>query len=390
MHAGNTDSPRTRLAREEKHDGIRHESQTKRSCCGVTFLEPSAQGRRPGRRFRLPGCAASSRRLRQSAADPKTTARKCTSRRNSTRAALRCGERAAARGSEAAGSTQRRWPTIWACTPSADSHLTLPRKRLTHSRHSGLQITEHQRIFQPEHAIAKPSKHAVPARIGSLAPTMRTTIHFHHQAPRRREEVRNEATGERYLPPERNAKLLGLQPGPQRRLTARHPVTHRMSAFGAEPGRHAGPRWTAREPAHRMSEEQLIGQIARYEASSANNAYALGLCLRELSQPKRYRDELATFPEDELKKLGGPAKSYALIRLAKRQGANPDPPFLSPNARVAGVAVSKASVRDINRASSAARCWWGCAAVWAGVISAPKSSAPPPPSWIGCSVRFGS
>jgi hypothetical protein len=101
-----------------------------------------------------------------------------------------------------------------------------------------------------------------------------------------------------------------------------------------------------------MSDEQLIGQIARYEASSANNAYALGLCLRELSQPKRYRDELATFSEDELKKLGGPAKSHALIRLAKRQGANPDPRFLSPNARVAGVAVSKASVRDINRASS--------------------------------------
>ncbi len=130
-----------------------------------------------------------------------------------------------------------------------------------------------------------------------------------------------------------------------------------------------------------MTAEQVIGEIARYEASSTSNAYALGLCLRELSQPKRYRDELgfenfeallmarelpsrvtafklisvvSTFSEEEVKKLGGPAKGYALIRFAKRQGASTDPrKFLSPNARVGGRSVRLVSVREINRASSA-------------------------------------
>ncbi len=144
-----------------------------------------------------------------------------------------------------------------------------------------------------------------------------------------------------------------------------------------------GPRLAGRADLGKTSAEQLIQQIAGYEASSASNAYALGLCLRELSKPERYRDELGfetfeallvarklpsrvtafkliqvvtAFSEEELAKLGGPAKGYALIRLAKRQGANTDPRrFLAPKARVAGVVVSAASVREIDRISSATK-----------------------------------
>lgn len=128
----------------------------------------------------------------------------------------------------------------------------------------------------------------------------------------------------------------------------------------------------------RMTAEQLIQQIERHEAASAQNAYTLGECLLELSQPKRYRDELgfqkfdellvarqlpsrvtafklmsvvSVFSEPEVKQLGGTEKSYALIRYAKRQTTNNDPRrFLLPNARLLGNAVAKLSARDINGA----------------------------------------
>ena len=126
-----------------------------------------------------------------------------------------------------------------------------------------------------------------------------------------------------------------------------------------------------------MSAEQLVGQVASYEATSARNAYALGLCLKELSQEKRFRDELgfdsfaallaarklpsrvtafkliqvvSAFSEEEVTKIGGTEKSYSLVSLAKRQGANTDPHrYLAANARVAGRAVSALSARDIDR-----------------------------------------
>lgn len=168
-----------------------------------------------------------------------------------------------------------------------------------------------------------------------------------------------------------------------RRMPARM-VPIAAPASPASPSRPAtvgGPRLTARPDVEKMSGEQLIAQAAGYEASSSSNSYALGLCLRELSQEKRYRTELgfetfkallaarkvtsrmtafkliqvvSTFSEEEVTKLGGSAKGYALIRLAKRQKGNTDArQFLSPKARIAGLTVSAASVRDINRLSSA-------------------------------------
>ncbi len=154
----------------------------------------------------------------------------------------------------------------------------------------------------------------------------------------------------------------------------------------AKPARAAavgGPRLAPRPDPKAMSAEQLVTQIASYEAASASNSYALGLCLQELSQASRYRDELgfdtfeallvarklpsrmtafklirvvSTYSEQEVTKLGGPAKSYAFIRLAKRQGRNADPRrFLAPNAKIAGLAVSALSLRDIERIPDATK-----------------------------------
>jgi hypothetical protein len=137
---------------------------------------------------------------------------------------------------------------------------------------------------------------------------------------------------------------------------------------------------TARTPLTRLSAEELIAQIERCEAASAGNSYALGACLKELSQPKRYREELgfakfeelliarslpsrmtafklisvvSIYSEPEVRQLGGMAKSYALVRFAKRAtGVNSDPRrFLAANARLLGTPVIKLSVRDINGAA---------------------------------------
>jgi hypothetical protein len=41
-----------------------------------------------------------------------------------------------------------------------------------------------------------------------------------------------------------------------------------------------------------MTAEEIIAEIARHAGSASATSYALGLCLNELSQPRRYRDEL--------------------------------------------------------------------------------------------------
>lgn len=126
-----------------------------------------------------------------------------------------------------------------------------------------------------------------------------------------------------------------------------------------------------------MSTRDLIDSIQHFEASSATNSYSLGMCLRELSRPERYRDELgfatfeellvkrelpsrmtafklvsvvSTFSEVEVTEVGGLEKSYALIRYAKRQGIADAKRFASPTARLLGSTVGKLSVRDINGA----------------------------------------
>lgn len=154
-----------------------------------------------------------------------------------------------------------------------------------------------------------------------------------------------------------------------RALTARQPPV----AAAARARTVGGPL----APLARMTADQLIKQIADYEATSASNTYALGLCLRELSQPRRYHDELgfesfeallearslptrmtayklitvvSTYSEREVQALGGTEKSYAVARYAKKEKPDGDPKrFLAPNARVAGRTVAEMSARDINR-----------------------------------------
>jgi hypothetical protein len=126
-----------------------------------------------------------------------------------------------------------------------------------------------------------------------------------------------------------------------------------------------------------MSARDLITSIEQFEANSAMNSYQLGMCLRELGRPERYRDELgfatfdellvkrelpsrvtafklvsvvSTFSEAEVSQLGGMAKGYALIRYAKRQGLPDARRFASPAARLLGSTVANLSVRDINGA----------------------------------------
>jgi hypothetical protein len=126
-----------------------------------------------------------------------------------------------------------------------------------------------------------------------------------------------------------------------------------------------------------MTAEQVLAQAQRCEAADESNAYQLGLCLRELSVPKRYRDELgfesfeallaarqlrtrvtahklikvvSTFSEAEVAQLGGTEKSFRLIRWALQDKPNGDPRrVLAASARVGGRAVSAVTTRDINR-----------------------------------------
>jgi hypothetical protein len=62
----------------------------------------------------------------------------------------------------------------------------------------------------------------------------------------------------------------------------------------------------------KMTAEEIIAEIARHAGSASATSYALGLCLRELSQPRRYRDELRYERfEDLLAARGLPARMTA-------------------------------------------------------------------------------
>jgi hypothetical protein len=163
----------------------------------------------------------------------------------------------------------------------------------------------------------------------------------------------------------------------------------------------AGPLVAAPAALGRLSAEQLIAQVGRYEASSTSNAYALGQILRELSLPKRFRDELgfesfeellearslpsrvtafklitvvSTFSDAETQQLGGTEKSYALIRFAKQSGNSDPRRMLAPNARVLGRAVAAISTREINR----------------GLRGEPDASSPEAVAARKASARLGS
>ena len=126
----------------------------------------------------------------------------------------------------------------------------------------------------------------------------------------------------------------------------------------------------------RLTGKQVIDEIERRQAVAIGNAYAMALCLKELSRPERYRDELGfasfeallakhehlpsrmsahkwftvieTFKEEEVRRLGGMEKCYTLIRSMKltRPGADPRE-VLKEGARVLGVKVNEASGRQV-------------------------------------------
>src|SRR5262245_26727900 len=50
----------------------------------------------------------------------------------------------------------------------------------------------------------------------------------------------------------------------------------------------------------KLSAKQVIAEIARRQDVAIGNAYAMGLCLKELSRPERYRDELGFKSFEEL------------------------------------------------------------------------------------------
>ena len=117
--------------------------------------------------------------------------------------------------------------------------------------------------------------------------------------------------------------------------------------------------------------------MLQFAGTSETGAYGRGLCLLELSQPRRYRDEMgfptfdalcksdgfpsrmtaskwmlvvSTFSEPEVKQLGGMDRSYFVVKYFRSQDTDPRR-ALAPNARVLGRALKDLSVRDIKRAT---------------------------------------
>jgi hypothetical protein len=128
----------------------------------------------------------------------------------------------------------------------------------------------------------------------------------------------------------------------------------------------------------RMTAEDVVKELLRREDVALGNAYAMGLCLRELARPERYSGELgfksfkallaerdlptrmtahkliavvSTFSEAEVRRLGGVEKAYALIRWTKRKDPSGDPKrFLEAGARFGGKPVTDVSGRQIREA----------------------------------------
>jgi hypothetical protein len=102
-----------------------------------------------------------------------------------------------------------------------------------------------------------------------------------------------------------------------------------------------------------LAARQVLDEFARRVDLGIDNAYSLAMCLRELSRPERYRDELGfksfeqllaahaflpsrmtahkwftvigNFSQDEVKRLGGFEKSYLLVRASLRVDPKANP-----------------------------------------------------------------
>jgi hypothetical protein len=125
--------------------------------------------------------------------------------------------------------THQRISAPWLAT-TAPAQLQ-PKASASRTRDGRFDVPEHERLLKPEHAVTEPAEHAVPAGIRPLSPTMRRPIHFHNQATRRSEEVRNETACQRNLTTEGNPELLATKPAPERGLAAGHLLAHGVSTL---------------------------------------------------------------------------------------------------------------------------------------------------------------
>jgi hypothetical protein len=125
-----------------------------------------------------------------------------------------------------------------------------------------------------------------------------------------------------------------------------------------------------------LDARQVLDEIVRRLDVAAANAYALALCLRELSRPERYRGELGfksfeelleahaflptrmtafkwftvvgTLSAEEVRAAGGMEKSYLLIRASRRLDPMADPrKYLTKGAKIGGVAATATSARHL-------------------------------------------
>jgi hypothetical protein len=124
-----------------------------------------------------------------------------------------------------------------------------------------------------------------------------------------------------------------------------------------------------------MGAREVLAEFSRRVGVGIDNAYALAVCLRELSLPKRYREELGfasfeallasqpflpsrmtahkwftvigTFSLEEVRQLGGFEKSYLLVRVSRRSDPTADPRGFLGRGKVGGVKVGAGSTRDI-------------------------------------------
>jgi len=95
--------------------------------------------------------------------------------------------------------------------------------------HAGLLQDEPS--LKPQDAITQAPKHAVPAGVSLLAPSVTAAINFDDQASRRRDEVSDEAPTKRHLPAEGNAEFLAREQPPESGFGRSGKEPHAMSAL---------------------------------------------------------------------------------------------------------------------------------------------------------------
>ena len=166
--------------------------------------------------------------------------------------------------------------------------------------------------------------------------------------------------------------------GATRPEPARPPAEPRRPATPAVAKAPAGPMAAPAGPMAQWSAREVLAGLRERMNAVAGATYGMGVALRELARPERYRDELgfrsleellaayglpsrvtayklitvvATFGLREVNELGGMEKTFMLVRGAKREDPGGDVRrVLAPGARIAGVDVQSASVRTLRDA----------------------------------------